>query len=172
MSFDGLLGNQRLKENLTTSLRKGRASHFYLITGPRGSGKHTLAKLLAAALMCQENRRPCLTCGPCRKIMSSLHPDFITVEDPDHKYIPVDMIRRVRDEMFIRPNEGSKKIYLLPQAMRTEAQNALEGGIDDAHHAISVDHGVGNVHLGTEHPIHVTADLLGGLLGPLHGGVA
>ncbi len=125
MSFDGLLGNQRLKENLTTSLRKGRASHFYLITGPRGSGKHTLAKLLAAALMCQEDRRPCLTCGPCRKIMSNLHPDFITVEDPDHKYIPVDMIRRVRDEMFIRPNEGSKKIYLLPQAMRTEAQNAL-----------------------------------------------
>ena len=125
MGFDALLGNQRLKENLTTSLRKGRASHFYLITGPRGSGKRTLSRLLAAALMCEASDRPCQTCGPCRKIMNGLHPDFITVEDPEHKYIPVDLIRRVRDEMFIRPNEGSKKIYLLPQAMRVEAQNAL-----------------------------------------------
>ena len=125
MGFEGLLGNQRLKENLTNSLQKGRASHFYLITGPRGSGKRTLARLLAAALMCQEAHRPCLTCGPCRKILNRLHPDFITVEDPEHKYIPVDMIRQMREEMFIRPNEGDKKIYLLPQAMRVEAQNAL-----------------------------------------------
>lgn len=125
MGFEGLLGNQRLKENLTNSLQKGRASHFYLITGPRGSGKRTLARLLAAALMCQEAHRPCLTCSPCRKILNQLHPDFITVEDPEHKYIPVDMIRQMREEMFIRPNEGNKKIYLLPQAMRVEAQNAL-----------------------------------------------
>jgi DNA polymerase-3 subunit delta' len=125
MGFEALLGNRRLKENLTTSLRKGRTSHFYLITGPRGSGKHTLATLLAAALMCDGTDRPCQICGPCRKIMNGLHPDFITVEDPEHKYIPVDRIRQVRDEMFIRPNEGNKKIYLLPQAMRVEAQNAL-----------------------------------------------
>ena len=125
MGFEGLLGNQRLKDNLTNSLQKGRASHFYLITGPQGSGKRTLARLLAAALMCQEAHRPCLTCGPCRKVLNRLHPDFITVEDPEHKFIPVDMIRQMREEMFIRPNEGNKKIYLLPQAMRTEAQNAL-----------------------------------------------
>ena len=125
MGFEELLGNQRLKENLTNSLRKGRASHFYLITGPRGSGKHTLAKLLAAALQCDGQNRPCLTCGPCRKIINGLHPDYLTIEDPEHKFLPVDRIRQVRDEMYIRPNEGAKKIYLLPQAMRTEAQNAL-----------------------------------------------
>ena len=48
MGFDGLLGNERLKENLTESLAKGHISHCYLISGPLGSGKRTLARLLAA----------------------------------------------------------------------------------------------------------------------------
>ena len=43
MGFDGLLGNERLKENLTKSLAKGHISHCYLISGPEGSGKRTLA---------------------------------------------------------------------------------------------------------------------------------
>ena len=46
MGFDALLGNDRLKQNLTRSLAKGHVSHFYLISGPEGSGKHTLARLL------------------------------------------------------------------------------------------------------------------------------
>ena len=53
MGFSTLLGNERLKENLTRSLKKGHISHFYLISGPEGSGKHTLAHLLAAAILCQ-----------------------------------------------------------------------------------------------------------------------
>ena len=47
MGFEGLLGNERLKENLRISVGRGRSAHFYLISGPAGSGKHTLAKLLA-----------------------------------------------------------------------------------------------------------------------------
>ena len=46
MSFEGLLGNERLKRNLAESLAKKHISHFYLISGPAGSGKHTLAKLM------------------------------------------------------------------------------------------------------------------------------
>ncbi len=125
MGFETLLGNQRLKENLTNSLSRGRASHFYLISGPEGSGKHTLAGLLATALMCEGSDKPCLRCAACRKLMAGLHPDFITVEDSEHKYVPVDTIRQVRDDMFVRPNEGRHKIYLLPQALRVEGQNAL-----------------------------------------------
>ncbi len=125
MGFETLLGNQRLKDNLINSLSRGRASHFYLISGPEGSGKHTLAKLLAAALMCDSSSKPCMACAACRKIMAGAHPDFITVEDPEHKNVPVDMIRDMRDDLFIRPNEGNRKIYMIPQAMRTEAQNAL-----------------------------------------------
>ena len=51
MSFDALLGNGQTKENLGLALKKGRISHFYLISGPEGSGKHTLARLLAAAII-------------------------------------------------------------------------------------------------------------------------
>ena len=125
MGFDTLLGNARLKDNLTTALRKGQRSHFYLISGPEGSGKHTLARLLAAALMCSGDEKPCLRCAACRKIMDSVHPDFITVEDPEHKNVAVKIIRQVRDDMFVRPNEGAVKIYFLPQSLGVEGQNAL-----------------------------------------------
>ena len=64
MAFETLLGNDRLKQNLAESLSKGRISHFYLISGPEGSGKHTLARLLAAAVLCREHRKPCLHCTP------------------------------------------------------------------------------------------------------------
>ncbi len=125
MGFEALLGNDQLKENLITSLRRGRASHFYLICGPEGSGKHTLAQLLAAAMMCQESQKPCLQCPACRKVMDGVHPDLITVTDPEHKNVAVKIIRQIRDDMFIRPNEGAKKVYLLPQSLGVEGQNAL-----------------------------------------------
>lgn len=125
MGFDGLLGNERLKDNLINSLRRDRTSHFYLISGPQGSGKHTLAQLLAAALMCTGEDKPCLRCRACRKVMDGLHPDVITVTEPDHKTVPVRLVRQIRDDMFIRPNEGRKKIYLFPQELGLEGQNAL-----------------------------------------------
>ena len=124
MGFDSLLGNERLKENLRQSLSKGHASHFYLISGPAGSGKHTLAKLLSAALMCGSGG-PCLGCNPCRKVMADIHPDCITVTDPEHKNVAVKIVRQIRDDMFIRPNEGNKKIYIFPQELGVEGQNAL-----------------------------------------------
>ena len=105
MGFDALLGNRRLKDNLRASVGRGHASHFYLISGPMGSGKKTLARLLAAALLCKGAEKPCLQCSACRKVMADTHPDFITVTDPEHKNIPVKMIRQVREEMFILPNE-------------------------------------------------------------------
>ena len=125
MAFETLLGNDRLKQNLAESLAKGHISHFYLISGPQGSGKHTLARLLAAAILCKGSRKPCLTCAPCRKLMEGNHPDFITVEDPEHKNVAVKIIRQFRDDVFILPNESDHKIYLIPQDMGVEGQNAL-----------------------------------------------
>ena len=127
MGFEALLGNDRLKENLAESLAKGRISHFYLISGPKGSGKHTLAKLLGAAILCQGKRKPCGTCDPCRKVKSGNHPDFITVDDPEKKTVPVDLIRSARADIYIQPNEAEYKIYLFPRAqdMQPPAQNAL-----------------------------------------------
>jgi DNA polymerase-3 subunit delta' len=125
MSFDALLGNERLKENISRSIQSGRASHFYLISGPEGSGKHTLATLLAAALLCEGEKKPCHTCPHCRKLLSGNHPDFIPVQDPEHKNLPVKLVRQIREDMFIRPNEGAKKIYMFHQDMGIEGQNTL-----------------------------------------------
>ena len=125
MGFEALLGNERLKENLTGSLRRGHISHFYLISGPAGSGKHTLAKLLASAILCGGQNAPCGICGPCRKVQDGNHPDFITVTDPEHKNIAVKIVREIRDDVFIRPNESDHKIYLFAQDLGVEGQNAL-----------------------------------------------
>ena len=75
MGFEALLGNDQLKENLSAAKRKGRMSHFYLLSGPRGSGKHTLANLIAAAMLCAEPNAPCGVCRSCRKVLGGSHPD-------------------------------------------------------------------------------------------------
>ena len=70
---------------------------------------------------------PCGVCPGCRKALAGIHPDVITVDDPDHKAMTVDPIRAARSDMFIRPNEGRRKIYVIPrgQDMNESAQNAL-----------------------------------------------
>ena len=127
MGFESLLGNERLKENLSRSIDRGRVSHFYLISGPEGSGKHTLASLLAAAILCKGADRPCKTCSSCRKVLGAGHPDFITIDDPEKKTVPVDLIRQARADIYIRPNEAERKVYLFPRAqdMGIPGQNAL-----------------------------------------------
>jgi DNA polymerase-3 subunit delta' len=125
MAFETLLCNDRLKDNLTKSLQKGRISHFYLISGPQGSGKHTLAKLLSAAILCQDAQAPCGKCNICRKVMENNHPDVITVDDPEHKAVAVKLVRQAREDMYILPNESDHKIYIFPQELGVEGQNAL-----------------------------------------------
>jgi len=127
MGFEGLLGNDRLKDNLRASVGRGRVSHFYLICGPEGAGKKTLARLLGAAILCKEADKPCLRCSACRKVMANTHPDFITVDDPEKKTVTVELIRNARADMYIQPNEADRKLYLFPRAqdMLPPGQNAL-----------------------------------------------
>ena len=125
MGLESLLGNERLKENLRMSVGRGRVSHFYLISGPKGSGKRTLARLLSAAILCQSAEKPCLSCTACRKVMGNAHPDCITVVDPEHKNVAVKIVRDARADMYVMPNEGSRKIYIFPQELGVEGQNAL-----------------------------------------------
>lgn len=127
MGFDALLGNERLKDNLRRSLKINHISHFYLISGPAGSGKRTLARLLAAAVLCRGQDKPCRQCLACRKVMENTHPDVITVDEPEKKTVSVELIRRARSDIYIQPNEAEHKVYLFPRAqdMGIPAQNAL-----------------------------------------------
>ncbi len=127
MGFEALLGNHRLKQNLQASLARDRASHFYLISGQAGSGRKTLARLLSAALVCTGETPPCMTCPHCRKAMSGHHPDVITIDDEEKRYVPVELVRHARSDIYIQPNEAKRKVYLFPRAqdMLPPAQNAL-----------------------------------------------
>lgn len=128
MEFPGFLGNEQLKENLSAAIDRQRPAHFYLLSGPQGSGKRTLAKLLTAALLCRSSgKRPCGACSQCRKVMDGAHPDVITVDDPEKKTVPVELVRQAREDLFIRPNEGERKIYYVPrgQDLNLSGQNAL-----------------------------------------------
>lgn len=127
MEFAGFLGNTDLKQRLSASFRGEKTSHCYLISGPAGSGKHTLSRILSAAFQCEAGEPPCGRCAACRKVFGGNHPDVITIDDPEKKTVSVDLIRRLQADVYIRPNEGRHKVYLLPRAqdLTDNAQNAL-----------------------------------------------
>ena len=124
-----LAGNPRIRQMLEN--RRGGLPHACLISGPEGSGRHTLANLLAAAMVCQSDReenRPCRTCTQCKKVFDRIHPDVSIITGPgEGKPVTVGQIRDMRADAYIRPNEGRRKVYILENAdeLRTEAQNAM-----------------------------------------------
>ena len=127
MKLDALAGNAALKQQLSAQ-EKGRGlSHAYLISGPAGSGKRTLARLLAAAMMCTgAGEKPCGSCSACKKVFGGIHPDVFEVGS-DGKDISVGQARQARSDAYIRPNEGERKVYVFHNAqdMTVPAQNAL-----------------------------------------------
>lgn len=128
MDLSALAGNAALKEQLSAQDRGRGLSHAYLISGAAGTGKKTLARLMAAAMVCTgEGQRPCLRCPGCKKALGGIHPDVIWVAGPGGKPISVDQARSVRSDAYIRPNEAPRKVYILQeaQAMNANAQNAL-----------------------------------------------
>lgn len=113
---------QRLRE----AAARGTLSHALIFSGP---GERTAAARYAAAAMeCTAGgERPCLACPDCRKVIRDIHPDVVFVRDEEHAEISVDVVRRVRADAFIRPNEGARKIYIFEDcSLLTEKdQNVL-----------------------------------------------
>ncbi len=129
MNLSALAGNQPIKQQLDYQAGGRGLGHAYIISGPAGSGKHILAKLLCGALVCQapERDRPCGRCSPCKKAAGGIHPDVIAVSGAEGKPITVDQVRQLRADAHIRPNEAQRKIYLLERTdrMNQSAQNAM-----------------------------------------------
>ncbi len=112
---------------LRAAAARGALSHALLFTGTGDA--LAAARFAAAAFQCTgpEDARPCGVCPACRKVREGIHPDVVTVRDEQHKFLAVEVIRDLRRDAYIRPNEGRRKVYLFPDcALLTEQdQNVL-----------------------------------------------
>ena len=113
---------QRLRETAA----RGALPHALIFSGP---GERTAAARYAAAAMeCVSGAgKPCLACSACRKVVQDIHPDVTFVRDDEHAEISVDMVRQMRSDVFIRPNEGARKIYVFEDCsvLTEKDQNVL-----------------------------------------------
>lgn len=136
--FPELIGNETLKKTLSSDLASRKSAHAYILEGPEGSGKHTAALYICAAVLC-ENRNdvtkplPCGSCITCRKVLSGKSVDIMTVSNDDKASIGVDDIRAVRSSLYVTPNDGDYKFYIIENAhlMTPQAQNALLLSLED-----------------------------------------
>ncbi len=131
-AFCDLVGSLPLRERIRDDILANRFSHAYLIEGPRGFGKHTLALRIAMALACERKDNaaeslPCMSCPSCKKILSGNSPDVIWINKEDKATLGVDVIRRLHTDVYTAPNELDKKVYIIEDAhtMTTQAQNAF-----------------------------------------------
>jgi DNA polymerase-3 subunit gamma/tau len=122
--FTEVVGQEHVTKTLVTALSSGRLSHAYLFTGPRGVGKTSVARLLARALNCTGETRPCNACDLCKAaINSSL--DIIEIDAASNRSI--DAVRELREKVSLAPALGKYKVYIIDEVhmLTPEAFNAL-----------------------------------------------
>ncbi len=128
-TFAEVIGQEHVVQTLTNALSAGMISHAYLFHGPRGSGKTTIARLMAKAVNC-ENRKgkdfePCNKCSSCLEIMAGRSLDLIEIDAASHRGI--DEIRELRDGIRFAPVKSKYKVFIIDEShqLTKEAANAL-----------------------------------------------
>ncbi len=126
-TFDDLVGQEHIVDTLKNALKSGRLRHAYLFTGPRGTGKTSVARLLAKTVNCENphDGEPCNECTQCREITAGNSLNVIEIDAASNRGI--DNIRELRDRVMVPPSSGKYKVYVLDEAhmLTTEAFNAL-----------------------------------------------
>lgn len=121
-----MIGHEWALRLLETAIKRGDISHSYLLTGPRGIGKRTLAREIAKALCCRRSLPPCGNCQDCKDIAQSRHPD-VKILEPENGSIKIEQIREMQKEAFLSPHRSPYRIFIIADMEKAtpEAANSL-----------------------------------------------